>query len=87
MFEWYFFHQNDFKTQELPLARIKKIMKLDEDVKVILHKIAALLHLIFHYHLVMIINELENNSIFEAAGLYSKINMGVTIKFRISMPK
>jgi len=26
--------QNDFKTQELPLARIKKIMKLDEDVKV-----------------------------------------------------
>jgi nuclear transcription factor Y gamma len=27
--------QNDFKTQELPLARIKKIMKLDEDVKMI----------------------------------------------------
>lgn len=26
---------NDFKTQELPLARIKKIMKLDEDVKMI----------------------------------------------------
>ncbi len=26
--------QDDFKTQELPLARIKKIMKLDEDVKV-----------------------------------------------------
>lgn len=26
--------QNDFKTQELPLARIKKIMKLDDDVKV-----------------------------------------------------
>lgn len=25
----------DFKTQELPLARIKKIMKLDEDVKMI----------------------------------------------------
>lgn len=24
---------NDFKTQELPLARIKKIMKLDDDVK------------------------------------------------------
>ena len=28
--------QNEFKTQELPLARIKKIMKLDEDVKVIM---------------------------------------------------
>lgn len=27
--------QNDFKNQELPLARIKKIMKLDEDVKMI----------------------------------------------------
>ncbi|XP_067947340.1 nuclear transcription factor Y subunit gamma-like isoform X3 [Watersipora subatra] len=27
--------QSDFKTQELPLARIKKIMKLDEDVKMI----------------------------------------------------
>lgn len=26
---------NDFKNQELPLARIKKIMKLDEDVKMI----------------------------------------------------
>ncbi|KAK7100827.1 nuclear transcription factor Y subunit gamma-like [Littorina saxatilis] len=26
---------NDFKSQELPLARIKKIMKLDEDVKMI----------------------------------------------------
>ncbi|CAL1545966.1 unnamed protein product [Lymnaea stagnalis] len=26
---------NDYKTQELPLARIKKIMKLDEDVKMI----------------------------------------------------
>lgn len=26
---------NDFKQQELPLARIKKIMKLDEDVKMI----------------------------------------------------
>lgn len=26
--------QENFKTQELPLARIKKIMKLDEDVKV-----------------------------------------------------
>lgn len=25
---------NDFKNQELPLARIKKIMKLDDDVKV-----------------------------------------------------
>lgn len=24
---------NDFKQQELPLARIKKIMKLDDDVK------------------------------------------------------
>lgn len=24
---------NDFKSQELPLARIKKIMKLDDDVK------------------------------------------------------
>ena len=29
-----FTNQNDFKQQELPLARIKKIMKLDEDVKV-----------------------------------------------------
>lgn len=27
--------QDDFKNQELPLARIKKIMKLDEDVKMI----------------------------------------------------
>uniref|UniRef100_A0A0L8H789 Nuclear transcription factor Y subunit gamma n=1 Tax=Octopus bimaculoides TaxID=37653 RepID=A0A0L8H789_OCTBM len=27
--------QNEFKSQELPLARIKKIMKLDEDVKMI----------------------------------------------------
>lgn len=27
--------QNEFKVQELPLARIKKIMKLDEDVKMI----------------------------------------------------
>ena len=26
--------QDHFRTQELPLARIKKIMKLDEDVKV-----------------------------------------------------
>ena len=26
--------QQDFKTQELPLARIKKIMKMDEEVKV-----------------------------------------------------
>ncbi|ESO12882.1 hypothetical protein HELRODRAFT_184852 [Helobdella robusta] len=26
---------NEFKTQELPLARIKKIMKMDEDVKMI----------------------------------------------------
>ncbi|XP_021344829.1 nuclear transcription factor Y subunit gamma-like, partial [Mizuhopecten yessoensis] len=26
---------DDFKQQELPLARIKKIMKLDEDVKMI----------------------------------------------------
>ena len=26
--------QNDFKIQELPLARIKKIMKQDEEVKV-----------------------------------------------------
>ena len=25
---------SDFKHQELPLARIKKIMKLDDDVKV-----------------------------------------------------
>lgn len=29
--------QDDFKQQELPLARIKKIMKLDEDVKVCTH--------------------------------------------------
>lgn len=28
------FFQKDFRVQELPLARIKKIMKLDEDVKV-----------------------------------------------------
>lgn len=28
-------NNNDFKNQELPLARIKKIMKLDEDVKMI----------------------------------------------------
>ncbi|CAG2122542.1 unnamed protein product, partial [Medioppia subpectinata] len=27
--------QTDFKNQELPLARIKKIMKLDDDVKMI----------------------------------------------------
>ncbi|XP_061424867.1 LOW QUALITY PROTEIN: nuclear transcription factor Y subunit gamma [Lethenteron reissneri] len=27
--------ENDFKIQELPLARIKKIMKMDEDVKMI----------------------------------------------------
>lgn len=27
--------QEDFKTQSLPLARIKKIMKLDEEVKMI----------------------------------------------------
>ncbi|ESP01275.1 hypothetical protein LOTGIDRAFT_111615 [Lottia gigantea] len=27
--------ENDLKNQELPLARIKKIMKLDEDVKMI----------------------------------------------------
>lgn len=26
---------NDFKTQQLPLARIKKIMKSDEDVRMI----------------------------------------------------
>ena len=29
-----FSFQNDFKIQELPLARIKKIMKQDEEVKV-----------------------------------------------------
>uniref|UniRef100_A0A8C7XBV1 Nuclear transcription factor Y subunit gamma n=1 Tax=Oryzias sinensis TaxID=183150 RepID=A0A8C7XBV1_9TELE len=29
------FFQKDFRVQELPLARIKKIMKLDEDVKMI----------------------------------------------------
>lgn len=29
-----YFFQKDFRVQELPLARIKKIMKLDEDVKV-----------------------------------------------------
>ena len=28
------YFQNDFKIQELPLARIKKIMKQDEEVKV-----------------------------------------------------
>jgi len=33
---------NDFKTQELPLARIKKIMKLDEDVKMISAEAPAL---------------------------------------------
>lgn len=27
-------NNSDFKNQELPLARIKKIMKLDDDVKV-----------------------------------------------------
>lgn len=32
------YFQKDFRVQELPLARIKKIMKLDEDVKVIDHK-------------------------------------------------
>ena len=31
----YYHFQNDFKQQELPLARIKKIMKLDDDVKMI----------------------------------------------------
>lgn len=29
---------SDFKNQELPLARIKKIMKLDDDVKVMVRK-------------------------------------------------
>lgn len=29
------FLQNEFRNQELPLARIKKIMKLDEDVKMV----------------------------------------------------
>lgn len=29
------YFQNDLRTQELPLARIKKIMKLDDDVKMI----------------------------------------------------
>jgi len=33
---------SDFKTQELPLARIKKIMKLDEDVKMISAEAPAL---------------------------------------------
>jgi nuclear transcription factor Y gamma len=33
---------NDFKTQELPLARIKKVMKLDEDVKMISAEAPAL---------------------------------------------
>lgn len=33
--------QKDFRVQELPLARIKKIMKLDEDVKVSLHSFLA----------------------------------------------
>ena len=31
---WLDLQHSHFKTQELPLARIKKIMKLDEDVKV-----------------------------------------------------
>lgn len=30
--------QNHFKQQELPLARIKKIMKLDDDVKVMVSR-------------------------------------------------
>ena len=34
--------QDHFKTQELPLARIKKIMKLDEDVKVWEHVCAII---------------------------------------------
>lgn len=38
MHNFYEIHfQDDFKQQELPLARIKKIMKLDEDVKVCTH--------------------------------------------------
>lgn len=33
---------NDFKSQELPLARIKKIMKLDDDVKVMVSMTTSL---------------------------------------------
>ena len=36
-----FSFQNDFKIQELPLARIKKIMKQDEEVKVSINFIEA----------------------------------------------
>lgn len=32
---FFFFFKNDFKNVELPLARIKKIMKLDDEVKMI----------------------------------------------------
>lgn len=37
-----FILQNDFRNPELPLARIKKIMKLDEDVKVIFNAAVTL---------------------------------------------
>ena len=38
---------NDFKQQELPLARIKKIMKLDDDVKAMVNLITLIL-IAFH---------------------------------------
>ena len=38
----YFFLQNDMRQQELPLARIKRIMKLDDDVKMISSEAPAL---------------------------------------------
>ena len=37
-----FYIQNDLRQQELPLARIKRIMKLDEDVKMISAEAPAL---------------------------------------------
>lgn len=43
-------NNTDFKNQELPLARIKKIMKLDDDVKVMVkynETIFHFIHLVF----------------------------------------
>lgn len=39
--------QKDFRVQELPLARIKKIMKLDEDVKVSFSCVLCFFYFIF----------------------------------------
>ena len=38
-----FTSKNHFKTQELPLARIKKIMKQDEEVKMISAEVCGIL--------------------------------------------